>query len=389
MACRYFIRGKLRSALTITAIAIGVAAVILIGSLGETGKALIQNELNMLGINGLTVYKSAGSGVLLNADDAQAIQTRLDDVTVTMPITVEYGRYKLSKKTDQAFIWGINENVGQVLNIELLYGRLPSSAEVRKKAKVALIEDNLAISAYARDNIVGKSIALTVNGKKADFEIIGIISNKDSGLTQLTQEFIPVSIYTPYTTLCDCLDKERIDQIAIACAADSDTDRVGQEAVTYLSRKYSGNGAAFTVQNIGSYKDQVSSVIGLVTLFLNAVAGISLCVAGFGIMNAMLSTTHERKTDIGIIMAMGAKRKDIAFSYLAESGIISAVGGLVGVTIGIIICVAVCVSLGIQPVIKPFYVISSELVAIGCGLLFGVVPANKASKLDPIQALRN
>lgn len=386
-AARYVIRGRGRTLLTVAAVAIGVCAVVLIKTLGDSGKELIQSELEQLGINGMTVYET-GNVSTLQVSDAKSIENSIEEISAAMPVVVEYSSYKLRNSSDQAVIWGIDNELSDILDIELSYGRVPTALEVRKKARVALIEEKLAQTIYKRDNVVGKELSLYIGGTWENFEIIGVIKSKNTNISYLIDGVIPAFVYIPYTAMNELLGKERVDQIAISCSPSAQAGDVENRVYTLLQTLHRGTGATYEIQDIGGYKSQVNSILELVTLFLNAVAFISLCVAGLGIMNIMLATMRERRREIGVCMAIGARQRDITLSFLMEAVIVSGVGGVLGVVLGLSLSIAATVLLNINLVIHIGFILITELVALLFGLFFGVAPAIRASKLDPIIALR-
>ena len=385
-------KSRMRSILTLLSVAIGVASVLIITSLGEGGQSSINKELSKLGINGITVF--ANSAVSQNArqalsqQDVEYLKNRVVGVENAMGIVNKYGSYKLKSTNGNILLWGVDNNISQVINISLLYGRPINAQDVTSARQVCLIDQALAKQVYKRDNIVGKKISLTVESQTNEFEIIGVIRSQKDGINSMIGGVIPEFAYIPHTVLSKMLGTTSFDQIAIKCADTADSDKVGSLSAQVLSRKYNKSDG-FLAENMTGYIENFRAITGLITLILSGVAAISLCVAGLGIMNSMLSSTAERKREIGVCMALGARRHDIGAIFLAESALISFAGGLVGVLCGIGISAMILSSFGMTPVVQLDHILTVLGVAAACGIAFGVIPAVRASKLDPIVALRD
>ncbi len=385
---RGVMRGRAKMTLSALAVAIGVSSVLLISSLGEAGRQAIVGQLEQIGISGLTLYADtpATSGTL-TASDVSLVEKCVSEVVCAMPVNIEYGGYKLKNWQGSAVIWGVGNDLDQIMNLKVSYGRLPNSTEIEYGVRVAVIDDMLANKIYKRDNIVGKTIALSLGSCEEHFKIIGVVSSQKNGLSQLVGESIPEFVYVPYTVLSGMTGSDSIDQIAIRCMSGAQLDKTGQTITKVMNRRHRTQ-EGFAIENISGYRDKLNSIISLISLLISAIAAISLGVAGLGVMNSMLSSTSERRREIGVCMAIGAQRRDIAVCFLLEASIVCAIGGLFGVLSGTLLSVAVTEYLSIAPMIKIEHILISEMISTFFGLFFGVVPAIRASGLDPIFALK-
>lgn len=381
-------RSRARAWLTGLSIAIGVSSVMLISSLGDSGQKVITNELDKLGINGITVYSTNTEINPLTAEDAEYLENTMPEVACALPLVIEYGSYRLKNIQGNTVVWGVDSEIDRVLDIELLHGRLPNRTDIQFGGNVAVIDDALAQKTYQRDNVVGKSIMVGVGGATERFEIIGVIRSQQDGINQMVGGMIPDFMYIPYTTANRMRSSSEVSQIAIKCASGFSSDTAGQKAAEVLGRsKHITDG--YATENMTGHVNNLKSIAGLVALLLSAVAAISLCVGGLGIMNTMLSSTAERKKEIGICMAIGAKRSDIAICFLTESALVSAIGGSIGALIGLGLSWLISVVLGMPTAFSLQKLLIAEAVSIFCGIIFAVIPAVRASKLDPIVALRD
>lgn len=389
MALTNTVRTRFKSKLTIFSVAVGIASVILIASLGESSRLAVQSELNKIGINGITVFLDDTSGQYhtLNASDAAKLKQKISGVKNAMPLITRYGQYSIKNVIGGCFYFGVDENMPDILDIELLHGRNLSKRDVDFNLNVAIIDNSLAQKIYKRDNVVGKTMHLFFDSSEQLFTIVGVVTSQKSGLDNLTGGRIPDIIYIPYTTAAKASSDASINQIALECMPDVSAQETGERASKYLNRIYKSENA-FTFENMSGYVDNVKAVAGMITAFIAAIAGISLIVAGLGVMNMMLTSVSERKREIGVYMALGAKKRDISDCFLLESIIISASGGLIGAIAGLLLALGITACIGLTPSISFGYILSAEAISVCCGLFFGVIPAHKASRLNPIDVLK-
>lgn len=379
---------RMRTWLTAMSIAIGVASVVLIVSMSDSGKQAVSDELEKLGIHGMTLYSKNAETIPLTVDDVKKIKEKVPEISDALPLVFEYGSYRMKNTNGDTVIWGIDDGIGNVMTLELLFGRLPNKTDVRYKKNVAVVDGELAEKVYKRKNIVGKNIVLTIGNESEKFEIIGIVSSQKDGLNQLSGGMIPDFMYIPYTTVNQMTASNNIDQIAINCMSQLPAEKIGEKAVNVLNRE-NNTKDGYSTENLTAHVNSLKSIVGLIGLLLSAIAAISLCVSGLGIMNTTLSSAKERKKEIGICMAIGAKRRDVTMCFLAESALVSAIGGAIGAVSGLGISVLILKLLNMNFGFSIKNLLIIEAVSIFCGIIFAVLPAISASKLDPISALRD
>lgn len=379
---------RMRTWLTVMSIAIGVASVVLIVSMSDSGQQAVSDELDKLGIHGMTLYSKNAETMPLTVEDVEKIKEKIPEISDALPLVVEYGSYRIKNTNGDTVIWGIDDGISNVMTLDLLFGRLPNETDVRFKKNVAVVDSELAKKVYKRENIVGKNIVLTIENESEKFEIIGIISSQKDGINQISGGMIPDFMYIPYTTANRMTATYDIDQIAINCMSELPAEQVGKKAVEVLNRE-NNTKDGYSTENLTGHVNSLKSIVGLIGLLLSAIAAISLCVSGLGIMNTTLSSAGERKKEIGICMAIGARKRDIAMCFLAESALISAIGGAIGGVSGLGISVLIIKLLNMKFSFSIKNLLLVEAVAIFCGIVFAVLPAISASKLDPITALRD
>ena len=383
---RNVFRKKLRSVLTIVGITVGVFSVIIISTIGEVGKATINQEIDSIGMSGLTV-RTVKSESQLFTTQLQAVK-QLDEVSDAMPLMLEYAESIMrGLKTDCA-VWGIDSEAQNIVTMNLLHGRYINQSDVASNNNVCIVDESYAEKIYKRSNIVGKTVEISMNGHLEEFEIIGVVETGGNIMQGLIGNYIPCFIYLPYTTLKSYTGKSNFDQIAVKLKSDADPDLTAQEIKTSLSGVL-GNGETIRVENMVAQREQLDNILGIVTLVLSVIAGISLIVAGLSIMTVMLVSVSERTKEIGIKKSIGASKRKIMMEFLTESFLISAIGSLTGVISGVLISVVGCAIFGMSPLLNYTMIFFSAFFATATGVLFGVYPAMQAAKLRPVDALRS
>lgn len=380
--------GKLRNILTLVAISIGVASVVLIASIGEIGKYTINSEINTFGLGSVTVKaNSSVTNVSLDSDDLEIIRKQ-DFVKNAIPLMANFGKITVQESVENCIMWGIDNSADLVISLDTVYGRLIGNDDIKNHAKTCIIDTGLAQQLYKRTNVVGKQITLTINNKTDTFTIVGVASAGGNLLQSVVGNIVPMFVYLPYTTMQDLLGKSTFDQIAVKFDQSYDEDVASQKLVDVLSNSY-GKEDIFETQNITQQKDKLNNILNMVTLVLSAIAGISLIVSGLGIMTVMLVSVNERTKEIGIKKAIGAKNKDIMTEFLVDAFTLSLIGSIIGLSIGLLIVVGVSLLLDLPIIINTQILVICVLFSIIVGIVFSVYPARTAAKMRPVDALRS
>jgi putative ABC transport system permease protein len=396
-------KNKLRAGLTVLGVVIGIAAVTTMVSIGESASALVQGQLQGLGTNVVIVFpaSSRSGGVrdtavpTLTAADSEAIGKECPAVLAASPIVGASGQVIFGNSNwKPRDLNGVGPDYLIVRNWQLQSGGFFTHRDVTAAAKVCVIGQTLVAKLFQTTD----PLQQTVRIKNIPFRVIGVLEKKGANIVGEDQDDV---VLMPYTTMKKRLQGSSFDNVNAVMASARTVplmaDAEGQVRQLLLERHriHPGEPADFRVQNMTEIANTLGIVTGTITLMLSAIAAISLLVGGVGIMNIMLVSVTERTREIGIRMAVGARSKDILRQFLVEAILLSGIGGLVGVALGI------GASTGITALINSFttgtkwpVVVSfpaavvALLFAAAVGMFFGYYPARRASKLDPIDALR-
>lgn len=396
IALRALQRNKLRAFLTMLGIIIGVAAVIAMVAIGEGSKKSIQDQIAGMGSNMITIRPNSNvsGGARLDAtsvqtlteDDIKALQKNMQYINAVSPAVstrgqVINGAYNWSTQMqgvspDYLTIrdWGIEDGIGF------------TNSDVTSAAKVCLLGQTVVGNLFPNgDNPVGKIIRF----KTIPMKVIGVLRKKGENAFGQDQDDV---ILTPYTTVQKRILASIYFQNIYASAINENATDSATEEVSEVLRKTHrirpGEDDDFAVRTQAELINTFSSTSQLLTVLLAAIAGISLVVGGIGIMNIMYVSVTERTREIGLRMSIGARGIDILLQFLIEAILISITGGLIGITLGITATKVVTAFLSWPTLVTQSSIIISFMVCVVTGVFFGYYPAQKASRLDPIEALR-
>ncbi len=385
LSLRNILRGRVRSVLTIFATGIGVFATILVLAIGSTARQTVTGELEALGVSGVSIHPkkvAADNGLRLQPEDAVRVSDGVEGVDSALAVMIRYGSYSMKNWQGNAVVFGTGSELGDTLDLELLHGRLISDADVRSGGNVVVVSADFAEMVYGRSNIVGKTMRLTAGGSR-EVEVIGVIRSQSAGLEALLGQSLPNFFYLPHSTLAAMSGESGTDQILITTSE----DEAVEASVNLLERLHRAPNS-LKYDSISGIREQVDGVLVAVSVFIAAIGGISVLVAGIGIMNSMLSAAIERRREVGVYMSLGARSKDILLEFVTEAGMISCIGAVIGAAAAYGALLLVGKVIGFELSVSVWYVAAAILAATVCGALFGVMPAVHASKTDPIEALR-
>lgn len=381
-------RKRSRTLLTVAGIAIGVASVVLIASIGDIGKYTVNQEIESLGVGGVMISgNSKTAGAELSAPHLEAIR-QSGAVDSAIPIVVDYTKSYMRELMLDTVVWGIDYGAGQVISLDPLHGRLITKNDVQSARRVCVVDQNIAQAYYKRDNIVGKTLTLQFSGGYEEFEVVGVVASGGTLMQGLMGSMIPSFVYLPYTTMQSLSGKEGFDQIAVRIREGVDEDVAGAQLVS-ICNGTSGISGGFKAENVQNQKDRLGGILDTITLVLSAIAGVSLIVAGLSIMTVMLQSVGERTREIGIKKSIGASRRDILWEFLVEAFTISVIGSLAGTATGVLLLVIGCLPFGISVRFNVELILFCIVFSILTGVVFGVYPASIASRMRPVDALRH
>lgn len=393
MAWASLIANKLRSLLTMLGIIIGVAAVIALVSIGNGVKQDIEDSISSLGSNLLVVLPGAprtpgarpsqGSMKSLKISDYEAI-AKLDGVKAASPMT--NGSYVViyQNKNWTTSVAGVNSNFQDVNNWTMTSGRFFSDKNVQNRERVAVVGQTVVKNLFGDEDPVGKEIRV----KNIPFRVIGVLKSKGNGTMGNDQDD---TVLIPYTTSMERVEGiDYLRRVYVVAKDDEGIDRLQADIENLLRVRHNikdTNLDDFNIQNMKSIMETVAQTTGTFTLFLGAVAAISLVVGGIGIMNIMLVSVTERTREIGVRKALGATYSVIVTQFLIEAVVISLMGGFIGIAFGIGASKVIGIVSGMSTIVSVPTIIMSFAFSMAIGLIFGIYPARKAAKLNPIDAL--
>jgi putative ABC transport system permease protein len=391
---------KLRSSLTILGIVIGVAAVIVLMSLGRGAQADIVSRIESMGSNRITILpgaftfggvrRAAGSANTLTMEDAAAISEEVPYVESVAPTYSRSLQLVVGGENTNASVTGVTPGYQEAYNLEIADGAFFSEYDYQRGAKVAVLGSNVKETLFDAADPVGQQMRMG----SIIVHVIGVLESK-GGMPGSPDS----SIMIPLTAMQQTVAQPRTSQgervvssIALMVSDEEQADYVVEEITDLLRTRHRLGPSAdddFRIISMEEIASTISEAIGTMTLLLGAIAAISLLVGGIGVMNIMLVSVLERTREIGIRKALGARERDIWGQFLIEAAFLTFAGGIVGVILGWAVSYFISRMGVMTTVVSADIVILAVSVSVGIGLFFGFYPAWNASRLNPIEALRS
>ena len=387
-------RNKLRSFLTMLGMMIGVGCVIVVVAIGNGASASIQSTINSLGTNFIMVFPGAttASGArlftgnsTLTADDGEALKTEAPDVSYVSPQVRTSAQIVAGELNWGTSINGVSTDFLNIRVWNVAQGDFFTDADVKSATKVAVLGATVAENLFPSGDAVGQIIRI----KNVPFKVVGVLERKGGNMMGQDQDD---TVLAPYTTIMKRLSgKTKIDMLYVSARSADSVQAAQTEIDSILRQRHRigpGQDADFQMRSQEEIAAASASQMNTLKMLLLMVAAVSLLIGGIGIMNIMLVSVTERTREIGIRMAIGAKGRHVLLQFLFEAITISIVGGLIGVLIGVGSSKLVAAKAGWPIVVSPESIMLAFGVAGFVGVFFGFYPARKASRLDPIEALR-
>jgi len=394
---------KLRSFLTILGIVIGVAAVIILMSVGKGATAQILSNIESMGSDLITISPGAsfgfggvrsagGSAQTLTMEDAEAIAEQVPYISAVAPYYSSGLQLVVGGENTNAQVTGTTPEYLSVNNIEIASGAFFTDYDYQRGAKVAVIGSSIKETLFGDTYPVGQQMRMGGNIVR----IVGVLESKEGMMMMGSLDdgvFIPLTAMQQMVAQPRTAQGERVvSSISLTVSDEGQADYVVEEITSLLRSRHrlgSLDEDDFNIMSMQEIAETITEATGIMTLLLGAIAAISLLVGGIGVMNIMLVSVLERTREIGIRKALGAREHDIWIQFLIEAAFLTLAGGIIGVIIGWLVAFFISSTGLMTTVVTADIVILAVSVSVGIGLFFGFYPAWNASRLNPIEALRS
>lgn len=406
---------KMRSLLTMLGIIIGIGSVIAIFTIGNSFQGYMSSELQTLGANNITVSVrekdsdtsnqgrnpfsvSNGLSELNSSDEIQmfmvdALINEYEESILAVNITESVGSGKTIDGEYYAnlSLLGVNEGYIQTNDLTLVEGRVFSTNEYISSRKLAIVSSNYVSNLNLEGEVVGSSVDVLVNNRITSFTIIGVYEYVESSLVGSTtsEKDVSSNFYIPLSTANTMTSNSSYQSVTIVTESGVDSTKFAKTVNSFMNNYYSNNqNYEISASSLESLADTMSSLLNTLELAISAIAALALLVGGIGVMNIMLVSITERTKEIGTRKALGATNLSIQIQFITESAIITLIGGILGVIFGLLLGFLGSSLLGYPGSADIIDILVAVGTSILIGIFFGYYPANKAAKLDPIEALR-
>lgn len=387
MAFSSILAHKLRSILTMLGIIIGVGSVIVVVAAGQGGEQMLKQSISGPG-NTVDIYYNPSEEELA-ADPNAYLNTSFTDEDIRSLKSIEGVKRVVAKATQtmnvrfreeesESTVNGIHDGYISINSLKLAEGRMFTETEYRTGKRAAIVSSKLAEELFSGQSPLGQIV--WINGQPV--QIIGVLKD-EAGLLSMGMN----EMYVPFTMLTSSFGISDYSSVSVQARSPDDLQAVGKRAAEIVNDNH-GTKDSYEVMNMEEIAAGLSQITTIMTMFIGSIAGISLLVGGIGVMNIMLVSVTERTREIGIRKSLGATRGQILTQFLIESSLITLIGGVLGIGLGYGGSSLISLIAGWPPLVSWQVVLGGVLFSIAIGILFGLIPANKAARLDPIEALR-
>lgn len=386
---------KIRSFLTMLGVIIGVFAVVELLAIGEGVKSFVTREIEDLGSNLITVLPgkmgagqfnpAASVGVsTLIIDDVRILKNEISEIEAISPLMLISSPLKYGdKSTASAMVLGTEPDIFRVRDAKLDSGRVLNDSDEKNENKVMVLGYPVAKSIFGDESAIGKKVII----RDEEIEVVGVLAKPKQSASPFGGQSFDDAVYLPFSTGKNLTKTEQVFRIVAKIKANTDIKNA-KEKIKEVILKNHKDSEDFTVFTQEDLVDLVGDILNVMRALLGALGAISLLVGGIGIMNIMLVSVTERTREIGIRKAIGASQFDILIQFLIESLVLSLLGGAIGLGLSFAVAYIVKIKANFEPVISPEFILLAIAFSVLIGVIFGVAPAIRAARLDPIKALK-
>ncbi len=368
-------RQKSRYFLLLCSVAVGAFTVCAVCAISDIGTKLMDEELDAMGLNGLIV---TSSGASITESDLQKIAAE-DFITTQTPLNYEYCTVNIHGDTEKCLLWGVDSRVYDSVKITLLYGKLLQTGD---SGLNCMVDASFAKAHYGRENILGKKLDLTLNGRSVSPTVVGVVDTGKSLTGQLMGSVVPCFLYLPMDTLRLYTRDSGYNQLMLTLDGTIQADVAAERVSACLS---SANAAE--VQNMAGSREQLNGILSIFTTVLAALGSVSFFTSGISMMTVMLQNVREQTPQIGVKKAIGASSGMICMEYLSLSLLLSLFGSVIGSGATATVVLLSVRLLGIDVAVNPAIFLLPALPGVLTGCVFGLYPALKAAKCHPADAI--
>lgn len=383
---------KMRSFLTMLGMIIGISSVIAIVSLGDTMRSVVANEYKNVGLGLAYMYinppdDTYGDNSYFTTEDAEKVKEAMGDSLAYVGFNQNLRKdMTVGRRTKTLNVNGLAENPTAMKNLKIIYGRMLNDQDFQEKRHHIVLQKETAEDFFGDANAVGKTVKVKLNEDQEEFLVVGVYENQDSALMKALQGGSLPTAYIPESIM---VTEDSYNWSLYFVVSDvNQMESMKSRLISYVARIKNLQPESIIMSSASEEMSMVDGMLGSLSAVVGAIAAISLVVGGIGIMNIMLVSVTERTREIGIRKALGARTKDILTQFLIEAAMISAAGGLIGTFLGISVVAVGGMLFGITTVVKLQVIVIAVAFSAMVGLGFGLYPARKAAKADPVIALR-